>query len=266
MEIGRPYSRLLHRLEMLQPLLLEDRRRIADLPMTVVNVAPHGDLRQCGKSEGRCTIVVSGFLCATQRSKDYNRQITSIFVPGDIADLHSLYVADFDCELAALGSAVVAFVPQSALKSAIAESPALNQALWTQSLVHAATVREWLTNLGRRNATSRVAHLICEIAARLQAVELAKDLRFSIAWTQADIADACGISNVHANRVLQRLRRDELLDFSTRSVLIRDWDALADLGNFSAEYLLLNRTGRRVGFGESLLPAITRAEPLSSIV
>jgi CRP-like cAMP-binding protein len=93
---------------------------------------------------------------------------------------------------------VVAFLPQAALKDMLDRSPRLGEAFWRETFIEAAIYREWVTNLGRRESIARVAHLICELAARLQTVDLARNLCFAIPLT---LADACGISGVHANRV-----------------------------------------------------------------
>lgn len=240
MEIGRPYSRLLHRLESCRPLLPEDRQRIADLPLTVANVGAGQDIVRQGDASDRCTVVLNGFLCAHKRVGRVQRQITAFFLPGDIADLSSLYLPNLDYGLATVGSAVVAFTPHTALHAALERAPMLTEALWCQSLVQAATSREWLATIGRRDALARVAHLVCEIAVRLQAVGLARDLRFSIPWTQTDIADACGISNVHANRVVQKLRRQGLVEWNTHGISILDWNGLVAAGGFSDDYLALS--------------------------
>jgi hypothetical protein len=52
-----------------------------------------------------------------------------------------------------------------------------------------------------------------------------------------DVADACGISSVHANRVIQELRHVGLLEWDSKRVKIHDWDALARLGDFNDDYL-----------------------------
>jgi CRP-like cAMP-binding protein len=96
---------------------------------------------------------------------------------------------------------VVAFLPQAALKDMLDRPPRLGEAFWRETFIEAAIYREWVTNLGRRESIARVAHLICELAARLQTVDLARNLCFAIPLTQAEFADACGISGVHANRV-----------------------------------------------------------------
>jgi CRP-like cAMP-binding protein len=239
MEIGRPYSRLLYRLERYGALSSQDRQRVAELPMTVTNVAAGQELARYGDSPSRCTLVLGGFLYSHKLASGPRRQITSFIVPADIADLHTLHLTSLDHSLSALGPAVVAFLPHTALRDMLDRSPQLAQAFWRETFIEAAIAREWLTNLGRREAIARFAHVVCELALRLQAVDLARNLCFSIPWTQTDLADACGFSSVHANRVVQELRRLGLVDWDSQQVKIRDWKALAKLGDFSDHYLQL---------------------------
>jgi CRP-like cAMP-binding protein len=237
MEIGRPYSRLLCRLERSGALSPQDRQRVAALPLTVTNIASHKEVAHQGDAPSRCTLLLGGFLFCHKLARGSRRQITSFIVPGDIADLHTLHLSSLDHSLSALGPAVVAFLPHAALRDMLDNSPQLAQAFWRETFVQAAIGREWLTNLGRREAIARVAHVVCELAVRLQAFDLARNLRLPMPWTQTDLADACGISSVHANRVVQELRRLDLVDWDARQVTIRDWEGLCRLGDFSDHYL-----------------------------
>ena len=245
MEIGRPYSRLLHRLEKLNTLSAHDRQLIAELPLTVANFSSNEEVVRHGESPSRCTLVLGGFLYGHKRVNGSRRQITSFFVPGDIADLHTLHLAPLDHSLSTLGPAVVAFMPHAAFREMLDRSPQLAEAFWRDTFIRLAILREWVTNLGRRDAIARVAHVICELALRLQRVDLAQDLCFSIPWSQTDLADACGISNVHANRVVQELRRLGLVEWDSRKVRIRDWDAVTKIADFSDEYLQLGGPAKR---------------------
>jgi CRP-like cAMP-binding protein len=239
MEIGRPYSRLLYRLERSNVLSPQDRHRVAQLPLAVSNFAADQEVARCGDVPTRCTLVLGGFLYSHKLATGSRRQITSFLVPGDIADLHTLHLSSLDHSLSALGPAVVAFLPHAALRDVLDTSPQLAQAFWRETSIEAAISREWVTNLGQREAIARVAHTVCELAVRLQAVDLARNLCFSILWTQVDLADACGISSVHANRVVQELRRLGLVDWDSKQVKIRDWDGLVKIGDFSDDYLQL---------------------------
>jgi CRP-like cAMP-binding protein len=237
METGRPYSRLLLRLERFNTLPADDRQRIVDLPLKLVNYPADQDIVEYGYSTSRCTLVLDGFLYSHKLVAGSRRQITSFFVPGDVADLPTLYLPRVDHSITTLGPAVLAFVPHIALKDVLDKSPALAQAFWRETLMQAAIFQEWVVNLGRRDAFARLAHILCELTLRLQAMGLARDLSFSMPWTQMDVADACGISNVHANRVIQELRHLGLVQWDSRRVTIRDWSALVRLGDFNDDYL-----------------------------
>jgi CRP-like cAMP-binding protein len=243
MEIGRPYSRLLYRLERFSTLSSEDRRLIAELPLTVANFSADQEVYRFGDCPPRCILVISGFLYSDKPIGVSRRQITSLYVPGEVAGLQSLYLPHREHSLQALGRAVVAFLPPIALKYVLDRSLELNRAFWRETLIEAEILREWIANVGRREALARVAHLVCELAVRLQTVDLARDLCLSIPWTQMDVADACGISNVHANRVVQELRRLGLVAWDSRQVKILDWEGLIRIANFSGDYLQVPAPG-----------------------
>ena len=104
-------------------------------------------------------------------------------------------------------------------------------------LADLAIQRNWTVNLGSRDALCRVAHLVCEIRERLHGVGLARDFSFSSPFTQSDLAAACGISPVHANRTIQELRRRNLLQWHGKTMTITDWPGLVRLAGFDPAYL-----------------------------
>ena len=98
--------------------------------------------------------------------------------------------------------------------------------------------------MGRRPAPARLAHLVCELFMRLQAVGLVDELTFLLPLTQVQIADVLGISVVHMNRTLQELRRDNLITWQGQIVTIRDWTRLQAFAEFDATYLSLRKEPR----------------------
>jgi CRP-like cAMP-binding protein len=226
METGRPYSRLLLRLERLNTLSADDKQRIMDLPLKLVNYPADRELVSYDYTTPRCTLVLDGFLYSYKRVAGSRRQITSFFVPGDVVDLPTLYLPKIDHTITTLGLAVLAFVPQAALREILNESSMLAQAFWREPLMQAAIFQEWIVNLGRRDSSARLAHVVCELAVRLQSVGRARDLSFTMPWTQMDVADACGITSVHAHRVIQELRHLGLVEWDSRRLKIRNWSCL----------------------------------------
>jgi hypothetical protein len=122
--------------------------------------------------------------------------------------------------------------------------------------VEGAVVREWVVNIGRRDAYERVAHLLCELHARLDAIGMTDGYRYELPLTQTDLADSVGVSTVHVNRVLQKLRHEGLISFGGKSVTIHDWDRLREVGDFSPNYLHLGE--------KSEASASSRREPIIS--
>jgi CRP-like cAMP-binding protein len=84
-----------------------------------------------------------------------------------------------------------------------------------------------------------MAHLLCELFLRFKAVGLANGNDFELPLTQAELADALGLSTVHVNRTIQELRGKNLIVLRGGSVTVSDWEALKAAGEFDPTYLHL---------------------------
>ena len=100
-----------------------------------------------------------------------------------------------------------------------------------------AVLREWLVSAGRRKAYGALAHMLCELHARLSRVGLVENDQFELPVTQEEIADALGLSPVHISRMLQRLRKQGLITLKGRLLSILDGQGLSGAGGFDASYL-----------------------------
>ncbi len=121
-------------------------------------------------------------------------------MPGDICDLEAVMRGPADYSVAAMTSCVLGELPANAIADPTTADPELARALWRRLLRDEAISREWLVNMGCRTALERVAHLVCELRVRLQAVGLTKGDAFKMQLTQAELADVLGLSTVHINR------------------------------------------------------------------
>ncbi|MBH5386234.1 Crp/Fnr family transcriptional regulator [Bradyrhizobium diversitatis] len=236
MQTGFAFSKLADHLASLGDATASDLDLLADMPSTIAHLNSHQAILRHGDDSHQCCVVLQGYL-SWQAAEGANGQITSISVPGDIADLQTLYRPRIDGNLIALGPAVVALVPHRFFRELSARSPALARILLLMLLRDHAIQRNWTINLGSRDALTRVAHLLCEITTRLQNVGFAKDFRLSSPFTQSDLAAACSISPVHANRTIQELRRGNLLRWQGKTLVITDWPGLVRVAEFDPAYL-----------------------------
>lgn len=197
-----------------------------------------------GTPLGESNLQLSGVTCRYKNLADGQRQIMELHVPGDFVDLHGFLLKRLEHNVGALTRARIAVVPHEALRKITEEHPHLARMLWFSTLLDAAIHREKIVSVGRRTAIARIAHLFCELFVRLQVVGLAGEDRFALPLTQADVADATGLTPVHVNRMLKKLRDDGLLVFRGGEVSIQDWVRLQRVGEFDPSYLFLDRQPR----------------------
>lgn len=239
--LHQEHNRLIRKLESIADLSDEERRAILGLPVTVRKFATDQDFVREGDRPSECCLVVEGFAASYKHSQDGKRQFMAFYIPGDIPDLQSLHLDVMDHNIATLVPSKLAFIPHAALHEATRRYPGLAAALWRDTLIDAAIFREWIINVGRRDAYARMAHLLCELAAKLKAVGLMADSSFELPLTQSELGDATGLSTVHVNRTLQELRSNGLIRSEGKTLFIDDWDGLKRAGEFDPTYLHLTK-------------------------
>jgi CRP-like cAMP-binding protein len=230
---------LLRKLESIAPLMPDERAALLRLPLRLKTVATHHDIVCASDTPSESCLIVAGFACRYSLTAEGKRQILSFHIAGDIPDLQSLHIDVMDHSLTTLAPSSLAFIQHDDLRSLILSQPRLGGLLWRDTLIDAAVFRQWMVGLGRRDAYSRIAHLLCELLVRLRAVDLVEDHAFTLPATQAELGDAFGLSTVHVNRVLQDLRGNGLIALHGGALRVLDWEGLQKAGEFDPTYLHL---------------------------
>lgn len=222
----------------------EEEQALEDAVGEVKTFRPGRTLVRAGAALSECNLLVEGMVCRYKDLADGQRQILELHVPGDFVDLHSFVLKRLEHNIGSLTQVRIAFIPHENLRRVTESHPHLGRMLWFSTLLDAAIHREWILSMGRRTALARIAHILCELYVRMDVVGLASDLRFPLPVTQTDLADATGLTAVHVNRMLKRLRDEELLTFRGGEVTIHDWDRLQHAAEFDPAYLYLERRPR----------------------
>jgi CRP-like cAMP-binding protein len=214
-----------------------EERAIRDI-VGEIRTHPRGKtIVRAGEEQNASTILLDGLLSRYKDLRDGQRQVTELHVAGDFADLHSFTLKRLDHNVMTLTPCRVASVPHSRLKALTETLPRLTRLYWFSTNLDAAIHREWAISLGRRDAGSRVAHLLCELQARLHIVGLADMQGYDLPLTQTDLADCLGLTSVHVNRTLKRLREDGVVDVRRGKVVIGKLDRLRAIAEFDPSYL-----------------------------
>jgi CRP-like cAMP-binding protein len=218
----------------------EDEQALLNLPHRVIRLRPQEYLVREGDAVRHSCVMLGGFSVRHKSAGSGGRQIFSIHMKGDLADLQNSLLGTADHNLQALTQLDVALIPVEAILEIAFSRPEIGRAMWHDTLVDASIFREWTLNVGRRDARARTAHLLCEFSLRLEKAGLGERCGYELPMTQEQLADALGLTSVHTNRTLMILADAGLLSRKHRSVQIRDWPALARAGDFDPAYLHLH--------------------------
>lgn len=181
-------------------------------------------------------ILIEGMVLRVMMDAD-RRYIVGIHVPGDFVDLHGFALKRLDHSLVALGTVELGVVPHEGIEAMMADHPRLTRALWFATLLDAAIHRRWIQMLEQLDAPRRIAHIYCELETRLALIGRPSGRALRAPFTQSDLADMCGVSAVHANRAVSKLRETGLAEIRRGTLYTSDWDALRDYAGFDPAYL-----------------------------
>jgi CRP-like cAMP-binding protein len=210
-------------------------------------IAARTDIIHEGDDPRAVNVILDGWACRYRQFANGRRQIVSLLLPGDPCDPHVFLLDEMDHTIGAITPVLLGQIPGTVLQALTARSPTLDLAFHREALATAAVQREWTVSLGSRTGIERLAHLFCELHARLAAVGLAEGRTCPMPITQNDLGDAMGQTSVHINRTLQELRGMGLITLRGRRLTIHDPAALARLAHFDTGYLHLTAgTGRAV--------------------
>ena len=184
----------------------------------------------------RATILIDGFMI-NRIVRDGKRYIVGVQVPGDFVDLHGFALKHLDHDIVAAGPARIAQVERDRLTEVTQEHPSVARALWFATLLDAAINRQWIRNLEALDAPQRIAHLYAELHHRLTVIGRNVGRTLRTPFTQTDLADMCGVSAIHANRAVARIRELGLGEVRRGDLYVADWTALEQYAGFDPAYL-----------------------------
>lgn len=214
-----------------------EQKAILGLPTHFLHVDIHRDFVPLDTVVDHVSVVAEGFVARFGQNAEGERQITALHIAGDAPDLHTVVVPSDTVPLQALSRAAILRVPHTALRAVAARYPALAEAFWRHSSVDAAITARWVVNVGRRDAKTRLSHLLCEMAVRHNVQDGDGEVTFPFPLTQFHLGDATGLTPVHVNRSLKALAAQGFVTLSGRMARIPNWQKLVERGEFEAGYL-----------------------------
>ena len=239
---GSALEPMVRKLEYRVTLDAQDRAALLALPHKVKRFENnHYIVRERDEASYSC-LMVSGFSARHKIVGAGFRQIVAIHMTGEMVDLQNSLLGVADHSVQMLTEGLVAMIPREEIVRIAFERPAIGKALWVDTLVDGSISREWIANVGRRDARARIAHLLCEFSLRLQHAGLADEDGYRLPMTQEQLADATGLTSVHVNRTIKALEAEGLISrVRPREITIGNWKDLAAAGDFDSGYLHMKK-------------------------
>lgn len=195
------------------------------------------DLIREGDRPGPVFVMLEGWACRYKVLPNGLRQVLAFLMPGDACDLHIGLLGEMDHSIQTITPARVATIDRVDMDTLMERRPRIAKAMYISQLVDEGTMRAWITSMGRRTSTERVAHLMCEFYLRARNIGLTNEASLSLPMSQILLADALGMTNVHINRVLKELRIAGAMALRRGSLDIVDPDLMVRIAGFDEGYL-----------------------------
>ena len=222
-----------------KPVSSEELSSINQIKREHLLVRAGGEIIRAGDNAPELYTLYSGWAFRFKTLPDGRRQILNFLLPGDLLGLQAAMFGGALYGIEALTEVQLCVLPRRKVWALFGEMPALAfDVTWLGSREES-IVDENLTSAGRRTASERVAALIVALYKRARALGLVAEQTFAFPLTQRHIADALGLSLVHTNKTLARLRRMGMFTQDNGMLTITNPHVLERVGQFFDEEIPL---------------------------
>ncbi|MFL6741884.1 MAG: Crp/Fnr family transcriptional regulator [Sphingomicrobium sp.] len=203
---------------------------LAAMPSKLVQVDSRRPFREPGAQRDEVMFVRSGIVAKYKTDGSGRRQIVALRFPGE-GILPREGAAGYGIQAIVRSELMIGKAKD--FDPIVAANPEIQRFFWRLIQRNEAIGYEWLVNCGRRDSTARVAHLLCETAARMHI----KATKMTNPFTQQQIADITGQTSVNVNRVFADMERQGLIKRSGREIQFTDWAEMRRVASFQPAYL-----------------------------
>jgi CRP-like cAMP-binding protein len=181
----------------------------------------------------------SGFAFRASILPDGRRAILDLLIAGDITGVDHLMLTHSVEALIAANRIEYVAMPAARARELMGDETVamrlitvLAEARWRSDRLAA--------SIGRLDAEGRICVMLLDLHDRMRQRGLIDEPRFNLPLTQEKMADHLGLTLVHVNRVLRRLREERILTVDRQAVVIEKLDRLRQLARGLPEPAILS--------------------------
>nr|WP_254695943.1 Crp/Fnr family transcriptional regulator [Palleronia sp. THAF1] len=179
--------------------------------------------------------VLEGLAIRFKTLDDGRRQIINFVMPGDFIGLQAAVADEMGHSVEAVTDMTLCVFERAELFSIFQNHPSRAYDITWLGATEEHFLGEALTSIGQRSAIERIAWGLLNIWMRAIQLDLLQDGELLFPFRQQDLADTLGLSLVHTNKTLAKLRERGLLSWSSNRLALHDVPALEKLAVVSIE-------------------------------
>lgn len=191
-----------------------------------LQVDPGAPILMEGTNSPQLYTVLRGMGLRYKLSPGGDRQVISLVFPGDFIGLQAGVMKEMGHSVEATTAMTLCVFDRSQIWQLFRDRPERGFDLTWLAAVEEHFLGESLLTLGRRDALESVSWALVRIVQRGAALGLASGGRMPFPFRQRDLADALGLSLVHTNKTLARLRDRQLATWADRVLTVHDMETL----------------------------------------
>jgi CRP-like cAMP-binding protein len=196
---------------------------------------PGADIIAAGQEQAELYTLYAGWAYRYKALPDGRRQILNFLLPGDLIGLQGAMFEASSYGAEALTEVQLCLLPRRKVWQVFENMPELAFDVTWLGAREESHVDENLLSAGRRSAAERIAALIISLYKRLDALKMVVNGAMPFPLSQQHIADALGLSLVHTNKSLAKLRRLGMFSLSGGTLLLSNPRALESLAQYFDE-------------------------------
>ena len=193
-----------------------------------------------GSNSPHLFTVLSGWAVRYKMLENGRRQVLNFALPGDLLGLQASLFKEMNHSVDALTDVRLCVFPRQRIWELFKSYPGLAFDLTWLASREELILAGHLASVGQRSAYARIAYMIIHLFDRARRCGLVRGDKALFPVTQQDLADAMGLSIVHTNKTLKKLRATGWIAWSRQELIIREEKKLREL----AEYEPVDRVPR----------------------
>lgn len=192
-------------------------------------VDPGTPILMQGSNAPQLFTALSGMGIRERHLQNGNRQVINFIFPGDFIGLQAALLGEMGHSVEARTKMRLCVFNRSELWNFYKSNPQRAFDITWLAAMEENFLGESLASVGQRTAIQAIAWAILRIFQRGEALDLVTNNTMHLPYTQRDIADAMGLSLVHTNKTLSKLKHQQLASLSDGQLRVNSLEALAQI-------------------------------------